>query len=84
MKLLLSDLFICGVLHISQAPNFVGVPLGLAQMVLYCFYRNKKSPRVEDAKLVDGGKPLESMNEKPEEKTDYRSDEHDIEMQLKV
>jgi len=73
MKLPLSELFLCGVLHIAQAPNFVGVPLGLAQMVLYCIYCNKKSPRVEDSKLVHGGKPLESIKKKSEE---------DIEMQL--
>jgi hypothetical protein len=75
MKLPLSELFPCGVFHIAQAPNFVGVPLGLAQVVLYCIYCNKKSPRVEDAKLVlvHEGKPLESIKKKSEE---------DIEMQL--
>ena len=59
--------------------------MGLAQMVLYCFYRNQKCPRDEDAKQVDGSKPLKSMNEKCEEnKTKFRSDEQDIEMQLEV
>eukprot|EP00253_Pinus_taeda_P036381 PITA_36381 len=74
---------------VIMAPNFVGVPLGLVQMVLYCFYRNKKSLRVEDAKLVDGGLPLEPTEEKSKEKSaedkgKCQSDEHDIEMQLKV
>lgn len=74
---------------VIMAPNFVGVPLGLAQLVLYCFYRNKKSPRVEDAKLVDGGQPLELRKEKCEEKSEEdnekcQSYEQDIEMQLKV
>ena len=38
-----------------QAPNFVCVPLGLAQMILFCVYRAKKSQRVENEKM-DGGK----------------------------
>ena len=83
MKLPLSDLFICGVIiNVVQAPKFVGVPLGLAQMVLYCFYRNQKGPRVEDAKPVDGGKSLKEKCE--ENKRKLRSDEQDIEMQLEV
>ena len=63
------------------------MPLGLAQMVLYCFYRNKKRPRVEDAKLVDGGQSFEPMKDMSEEKSaeDKRkchSDGQDIEMQV--
>lgn len=65
------------------------MPLGLAQMVLYCFYRNKKRPRVEDAELVDGGWPVEPRTEKCEQKSEEdkgkcQSDEPDIEMQLNV
>jgi hypothetical protein len=74
MKLPLSELFPCSVFPIAQAPNFVGVPLGLAQMVLYFFYHNKNSRRVEDEK-VDGGNPLELIKKNSAE---------DIEMQLNV
>lgn len=47
---------------VIMAPNFVGVPLGLGQMVLYCYYRHKTSPRVEAAK-GDADKELESIKE---------------------
>lgn len=71
-----------------MAPNFVGVPLALGQMVLYCFYRNKEC-RVEDAKLADRDLPLEPTKEKREETSEedngkFQSYEQDIEMQLKV
>jgi len=55
-----------------QAPNFVGVPLGLAQMVLFCVYRANKSQPVENEKM-DGGKQGDFIEEKS-----------DVEMQLNV
>lgn len=45
-----------------MAPNFAGIPLGLGQMVLYCIYRQKRSPRVEAAK-VDAGQELKWMEQ---------------------
>jgi len=47
---------------VIMAPNFVGVPLGLGQMVLYCIYRPKRSPLAEAAKW-EAGKELESIKE---------------------
>lgn len=43
---------------IIMAPNFFGVSLGVGQMVLYCIYRHKRSPRVEAA-MVDENKSQE-------------------------
>lgn len=51
---------------IIMAPNFVGVPLGFAQIVLYCVYRPKKSSVVE-AEKVDAVKEMESIKQKNEE-----------------
>jgi len=55
-----------------QAPNFVGVPLGLAQMVLFCVYRANKSQPVENEKM-DAGK-----------QRDFIKERSDVEMQLNV
>eukprot|EP00253_Pinus_taeda_P033324 PITA_33324 len=57
---------------IIMAPNFVGVPLGLAQMVLFCVYRANKSQPVENEKM-DGGK-----------QRDFIKETSDVEMQLNV
>eukprot|EP00253_Pinus_taeda_P012422 PITA_12422 len=54
------------------APNFVGVPLGLDQMVLFCVYRANKSQPVENEKM-DGGK-----------QRDFIKETSDVEMQLNV
>jgi len=69
------------VLHILQAPNFVGVPLGFAQMVLYCFYRHKKSP-LKEPENVDAVKEMESMKRNIEE--DIKEYMVDIRIQLSV
>lgn len=67
-----------------QAPNFVGVPLGLAQMILFCVYRAKRSQRVENEK-VHGGKQLDFIKERSDvEKPKFPLDDQDIEMQLNV
>lgn len=47
---------------VIMAPNFVGVPLGLGQMVLYCIYGQKNRPPIETA-MVDAGKALDSNKE---------------------
>lgn len=45
-----------------MAPNFVGIPLALGQMVLYCIYWNKSPGRVEAAKL-EAGEELKSIEQ---------------------
>jgi len=85
----LNHIIYCYFLHILQAPNFVGVPLGLGQMILHCIYRHKRGPLVENAK-VDTNEQLESITESI--KVDIRNytdkrkccSDQDIEMQLKV
>jgi len=67
-----------------QASNFVGVPLGLAQMILFCVYRAKKSQHVESKKM-DGGKQRDFIKERNYvEKPKCPLDDMDIEMQLNV
>lgn len=43
-----------------QAPNFLGVPLGVLQLILYCMYKNKKVA-YEEPKHAD----VEKNGEKP-------------------
>ncbi|KAH9308840.1 hypothetical protein KI387_036751, partial [Taxus chinensis] len=47
---------------VIMAPNFIGVPLAIFQMILYCIYRHRKSGRIEDGKLDAGEVDLESRN----------------------
>ena len=75
---MINDFTDSNVLHILQAPNFVGVPLAFGQMVLHCIYRDKRSQPVENAK-VDTSKQLESIKENVKEDIRDRSDE-DIEI----
>lgn len=63
---MLNDIINNNVLHILQAPSFVGVPLALGQMVLHCIYRDKRSLRVENAK-VDTSEQLEWITENMKE-----------------
>jgi solute carrier family 50 protein (sugar transporter) len=65
---------------IIMAPNFLGLPLGLGQMILYCIYRRKRSPRVEAAK-VDAGEELKSIKQNTE---DIKSSTEDIEIKLEI
>ena len=75
---MINDITDSNVLHILQAPNFVGAPLAFGQMVLHCIYRDKRSQPVENAK-VDTSKQLESIKENVKEDIRDRSDE-DIEI----
>lgn len=69
---------------IIMAPNFLGVPLGLGQMVLYCVYRDKNNHRVENEK-ADEGKQLEPIAEMNDvDKPKCPSYNQDIEMQLNL
>eukprot|EP00253_Pinus_taeda_P001747 PITA_01747 len=71
-----------------MAPNFLGLALGLVQMVVYCIYRQKKSPKIEDRKLDAGKTQLkENTVEHPacdSEKTKPLPADQDIEMQVKA
>lgn len=64
---------------IIMAPNFVGVPLGFAQMVLHCVYRPKMSSLVE-AEKVDAVKEMESIKQNAEE--DIKEYIEDIRIQV--
>ena len=75
---MINDFTDSNVLHILQAPNFVGAPLAFGQMVLHCIYRDKRSQPVENAK-VDTSEQLESIKENVKEDIRDRSDE-DIEI----
>ena len=75
---MINDITDSNVLHILQAPNFVGAPLAFGQMVLHCIYRDKRSQPVENAK-VDTSEQLESIKENVKEDIRDRSDE-DIEI----
>ena len=75
---MINDFTDSNVLHILQAPNFVGAPLAFAQMVLHSIYRDKRSQRVENAK-VDTSEQLESIKENVKEDIRDRSGE-DIEI----
>lgn len=63
-----------------MAPNFVGLPLAVFQMVLYCIYRHGKSGRIEDGKLDATEMDLEKNNL---EKTKVSDHDH-VELQLKA
>lgn len=70
---------------IIMAPNLIGVPLGLGQIVLHCIYRDKINQLVENAK-VDTGKQLETITTDIRNYTDKTKccPDQDIEMQLDV
>ncbi|GLJ36974.1 hypothetical protein SUGI_0748250 [Cryptomeria japonica] len=71
---------------VIMAPNFIGLPLSLFQMILYCIYRHKKSVRIEDGKLDAVEVDLEK-NKATEEAcccTEKTKPDQETEMQLKV
>lgn len=66
-------------------PNVIGIPLTLAQLILYCIYRKNKKTTCQEKgnnmNLEGGLKTNGALNEKSEEKSELQSD-RDVEMQI--
>lgn len=71
-----------------QAPNFVGLPLASAQMIIYWYYRNNKG-KTSETKNFDAGDMEGGMETSDVEKVSYKDQkmelpiDRDIEMQSK-